>query len=210
MTHQQFEANFWKHYLKYEKSLIHMFDYVEFDPANYSTYSTEFMRLLLSIGSEFDNALRAIYGFQDAERSNISDYAAAVLSRYPNITSQKACVKDRSIALQPFAGWTTDRPSQSLVFWQAYNDVKHDRIKNFQKSSLENVANALAALFIIEMYEYGRFFDSDTTLLVNAPAEDESALFYLDDWIMQMRDDVPVKYYYPVADGKGSIFMEKF
>lgn len=209
MTHQQFEANFWKHYLKYEKNLIQMFDYVEFEAANFSTYSSEFMRLLLSIGSEFDNALRAIYGFQDTERTTISNYASAVLSRYPNITSQKVCVKNRSIVLQPFSGWSVDKAAQSLDFWKAYNDVKHDRIKNYQMASLKNVVNALAALFIIEMFEYERFFNADATLLVNAPAEDESSLFYLGDWIMKIRDDVPVKHYYPVADGKGAIFVEK-
>jgi hypothetical protein len=50
--------------------------------------------------------------------------------------------------IQPFGGWDVIRPGPSLLWWQAYQDVKHNRIINRYKATLENAVNALAGLFL--------------------------------------------------------------
>jgi hypothetical protein len=47
----------------------------------------------------------------------------------------------------PFKEWAAD-PGKSL-WWRAFTDLKHDRLKNFRESTLQNVIYALAAVFII-------------------------------------------------------------
>ena len=49
--------------------------------------------------------------------------------------------------IEPFGAWI----SQSYVpldWWQAYNDVKHDRLANRTRATMRHAAQALAALFI--------------------------------------------------------------
>ena len=41
---------------------------------------------------------------------------------------------------------------KSPDWWSPYNRVKHERIDNFRNANLKNVANALAGLYILELY----------------------------------------------------------
>jgi hypothetical protein len=50
--------------------------------------------------------------------------------------------------LQPFATWQGVPSYTPLDWWQAYNDVKHDRLANRRKATLRNAAYALAGLFL--------------------------------------------------------------
>jgi hypothetical protein len=45
----------------------------------------------------------------------------------------------------PFRSWASAQP---LPWYQAYNAVKHDRLKNFPAANLENVLLAVAGLFV--------------------------------------------------------------
>ena len=52
---------------------------------------------------------------------------------------------------KPFDNWNEERPTQSLVWYDKYNRVKHDRTKDFEAASLETALNAIAAnLFYIQ------------------------------------------------------------
>ena len=53
--------------------------------------------------------------------------------------------------IEPFAAWI----SQSYVpldWWQAYNNVKHDRLANRTQATMKHAAQALAALFSQHRY----------------------------------------------------------
>ncbi|MBB5644897.1 hypothetical protein [Pedobacter cryoconitis] len=50
--------------------------------------------------------------------------------------------KDR----RPFEAW---KRNESLSWYKAYNDCKHDRLKNFPKANLENLINAYCGLFVL-------------------------------------------------------------
>src|SRR5947209_16780252 len=52
----------------------------------------------------------------------------------------------RGHRIRPFSDWSVqDSPS----WWQAFTDLKHDRMTNFKKASLKNAIDALAAVFIV-------------------------------------------------------------
>ncbi len=50
--------------------------------------------------------------------------------------------------LHPFAAWVGRSTYTSLPWWQAYNELKHDRWKNVKQATLANAVNAAAALFL--------------------------------------------------------------
>lgn len=184
MTRDEFEKLFWNQYIMLEQEFLETLNYVEFDTSNFDTYSNKFAKLLLQVGSEMDNVFRAVCASQG--RTTILDYANYVLTKYPNITGQNVRVKNSSIMLSPFNGWSVSQPSQSLLFWQKYNDVKHDRILKYKEASLDAVANGMADLFIIEMDELYELYKVETDTFESSPKE-ESKFFILENWTEHMR-----------------------
>jgi len=81
---------------------------------------------------------------------NIVNYAAKIMSDYPNIINQEIKLIEKGITIKPFDNWNVSSPSQSLFWWGKYNDVKHGRIKNYKDANLKNVLYSLAGLLILE------------------------------------------------------------
>jgi hypothetical protein len=46
----------------------------------------------------------------------------------------------------PFREWATDN---GLPWWEAFTDLKHDRLSNFHKASLKNALYSLAGVFMV-------------------------------------------------------------
>lgn len=198
LSWDSFERNYWKYYLKLEKEFLEVIDYIEFVPENYTSYSVKLMQLLLSIGSEVDAVLKEICQIVDKDRPSIADYAAVVIKKYPSLITQRVCIFKRSIILSPFATWDLNCPAKSLPFWDAYNSVKHHRTEEYRKSSLEAVANGLAALFILNLYRLNEIYLALGNIHHNMPDE-ESKLFYLENWTERIKTSV-LKYHYRVYD----------
>ena len=47
--------------------------------------------------------------------------------------------------------WDITQPAQSLQWWGAFTDVKHNRYEQLKQAKQENVLNILGALYLIEM-----------------------------------------------------------
>lgn len=195
MTFDEYRKEYWRMYLILEKELVEALDYVELSQNNFQTTSITFSKLLLSIGSEIDNVFRECSGIPG--RSNIETYFNSIVTKYPSIVNQQVKVKDTDISLTPYKGWNGIQPSQSLIFWDRYNGLKHDRVINSKNASLENVLNALAGLFIIEIYRFDDIFRTETDTFVNMP--DDSQLFILFEWSMKVRHS-KVKLEYSLFD----------
>ena len=39
-----------------------------------------------------------------------------------------------------------------IPWYNAYNKIKHDRVKNFKQANVDNLINSLAALFMLNIY----------------------------------------------------------
>jgi len=198
MTREEFKNNHWRYYLLLEKEFINTLDYVELASNNYSTFSIVNVKLLLQIGAEVDNIFKVSCNLTG--RKNITDYIDPITEKYTIITDQKVSALNYSITLQPFKNWNKDKPSESLTFWKHYNNVKHDRIINFSNASLESTINALAALFILEMYLINDIYNENNDLYTNLP-ENESNLFMLNNWKIYIRSS-KLTSNYEVYDGE--------
>ena len=62
------------------------------------------------------------------------DQYEVALIRYPRIS-----------ATGPFMGWDATKPTKSLSWYAAYNQVKHDRETKFEEASLQHAIEAVAA-----------------------------------------------------------------
>ena len=204
MTFDEYRINYWRMFLLLEKELVEALDYVELNTNNYATTSIVFSKLLLSIGAEIDNVFRECSGLFG--RSSIEHYYNFIINKYPAIVNQQVKVKDTTIVLKPYDGWNGSQPAQSLIFWQKYNELKHDRVLNAQNASLETVLNALASLFVMDLYRFDDIYRTHGDTFTNMPNDElESKLFVLNAWDIKMRTS-KVKLDYSLYDEESGTY----
>jgi hypothetical protein len=56
--------------------------------------------------------------------------------------------------LRPFENWNKDRPTGSLIWYDAYNAVKHDREGQFERATLSSAFEAVAACAVLLVAQF--------------------------------------------------------
>jgi hypothetical protein len=130
--------------------------YVEISPDNFETFSIEFTRILLAIGSEVDVVAKVLSGEIDpsGKHKNIGDYRTTITEKYPNLHTMKILIVLYELILTPWDKWKINKNSQ---WWEGYTNVKHHRHTHFKDANLKNTLNALAGLFVL-VYYWRRFY----------------------------------------------------
>ncbi len=143
----------WRFFLTIEADLAATERYVEFSDGNMQTYSIEYARLFLATCSEVDVVAKLLCRCIDRQEKpgKINEYRKLILRQYPRFPSMEVLLPSHGIQRSPWSGWKSKSPS----WWKSYNDVKHTRHEQFKKASLENVIDAVAGLFCLELYLYG-------------------------------------------------------
>lgn len=162
MDTKEFTNRYWEYYYLLEKSFLESCRYVSLHENNKDTFSIEFVKQILEIGSEIDVVAKGYsrYLVPFSDHKNIHEYAKAITSPKSDFTDCIIEVKDREYKnnLTPWAGWTT---SKSPTWWGNYNSVKHHRSELdaagneiFHYADQSTVLNALAGLFQLELFFY--------------------------------------------------------
>ncbi|MBR4909003.1 MAG: hypothetical protein IKZ43_08340 [Acidaminococcaceae bacterium] len=195
MTRDELTKNYWQYYLMLESKFINTKNFVEICADNFPTFSNEYALLLQGVGAELDHFFKAYCGFNATDRKSISDYALFILNDFPSIINQKVKVIGTDLELIPFQGWNASQAAQSLSWWQAFDNIKHNRLGNFVDAKQENVLNMLAALYLVEMKQFGKVAKIVNGKIVEPDApEHASSLFMLMNWKYQfIRHNVWVK-----------------
>lgn len=140
------------------KEVENLFLYIEPEIANYSSYGHKLRELLILLCTEVEANWKAVLKKNflqiNQERLNTTHYIKV---------SDPLMLKSYEVALKnyphckfkPFALWTIDKPTETLPWYDIYNKVKHDRYGTFATASFEQVLNAAAALFIMQVSQWG-------------------------------------------------------
>ena len=141
---------YWQHFLALEADFAATARYVEFSRSNFATFSVEYAKLLLAIGSEVDVLCKIICERIDssAKRGNIDDYRTCITA-HSKIVTEEVLIRRYNLAFKPWDSWASGK---NPTWWKSYNDVKHQRDIFFQEANLENCSNAIAELFIVVLY----------------------------------------------------------
>jgi len=196
-----FLDQYWKYYLNLEKEVIRTFEYSTLDKLNSSNFSFEYAKLLQTICSEIDVVSKAYCDFLGSPNMDtMPKYASVITSNRIDIkTREVECFENRECTYIPFSTWefnintnvngvisiTGTPPS----WWTIYNKVKHQRLsmnstykkENYKLANQDNVMNAIAGLFQLEMYFYKDMAISTNPDEPNVPPY-PSELFELKDW----------------------------
>ena len=127
--------------------------FVELSPDNFSTYSIQFARIYLAIGSEIDVVAKLVCQQIDPSKSakNIDQYRRTIVGKYPQFPTVEVRAEMAGIQFTPWADWGSQKQPS---WWTCYNDVKHERNRFFKSANLENTLNALGGLLVLTGYLY--------------------------------------------------------
>ena len=126
--------------------------YVEPTDDNLSVYSHRLYEILLRASTEFESLCReqlASTGYsKPTHDQNINDYRTLEASLHLEACSVGVHLwRPTPRYVKPFLDWSTATPP--LHWYDAYNQVKHNRNTNFPRANLGNALSAVAGLFVI-------------------------------------------------------------
>lgn len=152
MTVEEFKCDYLRQYCIIERDFVNTIDYVSISQKNYATFSSMYLKILLSIGSEIDVLKDLICKLLNIDIKHFG-------RKEPDFYSVTVEVKSVGIILKPWEQAETIPP-----WWTAYNEVKHNRNNNaakfdpskkyYEYANLENVLSALAGLYSLELLSY--------------------------------------------------------
>ena len=135
-------------------------DYIEPADANNAVYSFRLRDLLMRICTEIEAEFKEIlsmnsYSNGTADKWNMIDFyrlnTTHHLSSYEvQIPYWNGIYKTRI----PFLSWHNQPTFAPLPWYAAYNNVKHNRFKNFSEASIGNVIDAFSGLLILLAAEF--------------------------------------------------------
>ena len=193
----------WQYYLMLEADFSALQRYITFEEDNFLTYSLELNKQYLSICSEIDVICKQYCNHLDSDKevNKIENYAQIILQHNTGIVTSKITLKENlSLELLPWGDWhlkSVDSTTsyQSPKWWKLYNKVKHQRLDvnpeqfgtalYYKSANLQNVMNAIAGLFVLEMYFYKSLVLQEGAHSITTPSKD-SNLFSFNDWEPQL------------------------
>ncbi len=138
----------WNYYLSLENDLANTAQYIE-PSGQENVYSFEFAKLLILACTEVESVFKLICKeLTGKECGDIGDYKRIVLHHFPKIVDSTVTVKRLGKDLKPFENWGDNK----LLWWEAYQKVKHGRNSYFGKATYMNATLAISALYILIFY----------------------------------------------------------
>ena len=150
-----------------ESRMIGTFRYVQLHPNNRYTFSYEFGSILRDASSVFgsltDRLVRKTTSERLPKHLNFGHYRTFLVDKVPNISSLTVEVRALDArALIPFR--ELESAQGTPRWWDAYNNLKHSEILNYQNGNLENTLNSLGALailgFLLGIFGFGSIASS--------------------------------------------------
>lgn len=133
-------------------------------PENAGAYGSETRNLLMLSCMECEVHWRAMLKHGGLVKSTYNTRDYVLLADPYQLRNKKVrflahpLMPDR----KPFINWSpSGNPTRDLPWYDAYNATKHDREMNFSKATLDNVMDALGAVYILFLARFGKFVMAD-------------------------------------------------
>jgi hypothetical protein len=148
-------------FLFVEKLLRKALRFVPYADEHLKVWSPRFATIILEAGSQFSSLLHATAvadgHLTSSDRSDVGNYR----EWYGKVLAPQWAILflgDTQPLLAPFNQWrkssfaASDNPNMRLPWWESYNALKHDRLANAGRATLECAAQSVAALFLSIVY----------------------------------------------------------
>jgi hypothetical protein len=136
-----------------------VFRSVEPSDANNSAYGDQIRSLLILACTEVESAWRAVLlangGAEPRDRLSTEDYVKLAAPMRLREWRVKLARFPRYPSIAPFRDWTVEKPTQTLPWYDAYNQTKHDRETNLQRATLQHMIYAMCGVHVMLAAQFG-------------------------------------------------------
>ncbi|WP_031425412.1 hypothetical protein [Flavimarina sp. Hel_I_48] len=179
---------YWPIYKNLEKELVELSNLIHFDDEQLSVYSVKISELLIRCSVEIEAIAKDLYLHNGGVKPNNNDLyfdtdCLKFLEEKWNLSEKKIAISSSNFfflkienrVLSPLKK-AFKRGSSGSNWKKAYQAVKHNRTANLQKGNIENLIQAMAALFILNLYFRNDVFELKRNNSVDF-AENLSSIF---------------------------------
>lgn len=144
----------WNYFIAIERDFEIITRYIEPAEQNNEVYSIELARIIMTATQEVDCVLKVICELlqNGSNPRNINDYRAVVKSDLPELIQEVVYLPKYGMQSQPWINWNEEE--NNPLWWKANNNIKHDRLSNFNNATLKNAYNSVGGLLICVNYLY--------------------------------------------------------
>ena len=147
MTYKEIN-DYFKYYRYNESVFLESEKYLYFDVDNKNAYSFCFSNLLINICSDFESLSKKYYGM--SKNNTIVDIIKKISldSDFATFFNEKvSLIGTTYLNIEPLKN-----DGNTFMWWTNYNRIKHDKLSSIVYATQETIINALAALYILNMY----------------------------------------------------------
>jgi hypothetical protein len=146
------------------KKLLVIFETIQPDSTNLDCYGHEIRNLLLLTCMEVETNLAGILRANDyvsprVSRMNTQDYVNLLEPLQLSEYNVKFEFYPDLYEIRPFENWSSDSPTQSIPWYDAYNKTKHNREQELSSASLMYAIESISALLILLQAQFGPYHD---------------------------------------------------
>lgn len=135
------------------------FRYLEPHTDNYNAYSNRMRELLIlacmEIEANFSGVLEVNNVKPARKNYNTGDFAKLIRVLYLKDWGASLKLRNGCGNVYPFKDWNPDKATQSLQWYDAYNNVKHNAFDKLNLANFNAVYNAMSALYILLIAQWG-------------------------------------------------------
>ena len=177
---------YWPVYKNLEKEVLKLADFLHFSDDQTRVYSMHIADLIIRCAVEIEAIAKELYSSLGGNVSPVDAHGNARDLYFDtdclDLLEQSWNIGKKQIAVSSINFHFTDKKNRVLTplhkankrgtsgskWKQAYQAVKHDRRNSLKKGNIENLLNALGALFILNVYyrdesfSLGRIFSADS------------------------------------------------
>lgn len=165
----------WNTYHEMEEEFINYLEFVPLTADNRKVYSGKLLRLMLQLGGYLDTAFKEISLYkafdhnqscleirEKVEKNKIIPFDFYLktfepiykLSKRPVVVKRLDGFINKPVLIDRFPPFYVKEGRSTPEWWQAYNAVKHNMIKNMKEANVENTLTALSGAFLLNaIYE---------------------------------------------------------
>jgi hypothetical protein len=124
---------------------------------NYEAFGTQYERIIYFCCIGIESLFRKVFVANGVTKKHLTMSDFVVLKQHSRLSEMGlSLVRYPWIAeLFPFAGWSEERPSESLPWFGAYNALKHDKKRNEHRATMRNALNAFAGYYAVAYFSLG-------------------------------------------------------
>lgn len=143
------------------KKLEDLFEVIEPNDDNLLVYGHKIREILLLACMEVESSCSAVLKENQYSKKGFftsNDYIKLKEVMFLDAYELSLQSYPRFPVFSPFRDWNIEKPTESLVWYKAYNETKHDREGNLKYATLENAVYAVGAVVIMFYAQFGLSF----------------------------------------------------